>query len=308
MLITALFGTLAARQEEKQQLTLNGNLSNSIKLLDQRFPNANMGCEDAPVFILSAGWRSGSTLLQRMLMNPDERMIWGEPIHRASIIQTLSDQLRCFSSEWPRETMFQDDSVNNLSELWVADLSPSVKNMINAHRAYLQTLFNDPAKSMGKSNWGLKEVRLTAEHAVYLKWLFPKSKIIFLYRNPFDAYASFRNYLISDYSLWPNNPVYTASHFGKHWHTLVHGFLKAPDTVDGFLLKYEDLFLPDTHQKLEEYLNFSLTPIAEMKRISGRSGNEAETQVKSKYIPKLEKMLLKRKVGTLSKSLGYDNP
>ncbi|GAW95534.1 MULTISPECIES: hypothetical protein [Colwellia] len=117
MLITAFLGTLVARQDKNQQLVLNDNLPQSIKSLGQRFPSANVGSDDAPVFILSAGWRSGSTLLQRMIMTSGDRMIWGEPIHRANIIQTLSDQIRCFSTDWPRDTMFQDHGAKDLSEL-----------------------------------------------------------------------------------------------------------------------------------------------------------------------------------------------
>ena len=35
--------------------------------------------EKGPVFLFSAGWRSGSTLLQRLITHGGEVMMWGEP-------------------------------------------------------------------------------------------------------------------------------------------------------------------------------------------------------------------------------------
>ena len=52
-------------------------LAEGIKVFQDRWPDVASSSEDAPIFILSAGWRSGSTLLQRMLT--PECLIWGNP-------------------------------------------------------------------------------------------------------------------------------------------------------------------------------------------------------------------------------------
>ena len=42
--------------------------------------------DEQPVFVLSAGWRSGSTLLQRMIMeNNRDLLMWGEPFPHCNI-------------------------------------------------------------------------------------------------------------------------------------------------------------------------------------------------------------------------------
>ena len=62
---------------------------------------------DQPVFVFSAGWRSGSTLLQRMLMKHNEKLImWGEPYHLCNIVNGLASQFRAFTSDWPKKVVF----------------------------------------------------------------------------------------------------------------------------------------------------------------------------------------------------------
>lgn len=61
-----------------------------------------LGSHGAPIFLLSAGWRSGSTLLQRMLMEfNDDIVIWGEPFDHSNIYDNMMNQFRCFTTSWP---------------------------------------------------------------------------------------------------------------------------------------------------------------------------------------------------------------
>lgn len=75
-------------------------LADAIQCLTTRWPGiGETATTDCPVFVLSAGWRSGSTLLQRMLM--PECFIWGEPYGHACLLQSLADPLRCMTNDWP---------------------------------------------------------------------------------------------------------------------------------------------------------------------------------------------------------------
>src|SRR5262245_48832244 len=49
---------------------------------------------EKPIFILSAGWRSGSTLVQRCVMSGGEAMIWGEPYGPFGLFDALADPIR----------------------------------------------------------------------------------------------------------------------------------------------------------------------------------------------------------------------
>src|ERR1700759_2808533 len=57
-------------------------LTKSIEVLDARVSNpSNARLEtEAPIFLLSTGWRAGSTLLQRILVTDPSLLLWGEPL------------------------------------------------------------------------------------------------------------------------------------------------------------------------------------------------------------------------------------
>jgi hypothetical protein len=86
-------------------------------------------------------------------------------------------------------------------------------------------------------------VRLGVNDAQFLRWLYPKAKFLFVYRNPYDAYCSYRS--VSNardwYSRWPSAPAFTPAAFGRHWQRLALDFQKNADSVNGLIVKYEDL-------------------------------------------------------------------
>ena len=57
-------------------------LGETIAALDARArqaPDAKSDTE-SPIFLLSTGWRAGSTLLQRILVTDPRLLLWGEPL------------------------------------------------------------------------------------------------------------------------------------------------------------------------------------------------------------------------------------
>lgn len=72
---------------EKEMSPLEVEITHSIARIESLLKNDQddaLDCEN-PVFILSAGWRSGSTLLHRMIMADEKVMIWGEPYAHSNI-------------------------------------------------------------------------------------------------------------------------------------------------------------------------------------------------------------------------------
>lgn len=259
-------------------------------------------CDEQPIFLLSAGWRSGSTLLQRMLMEHNrDILMWGEPYDHSNIFDAMADQFRPFTKQWPYERFFLSHRENrNLADEWVANLYPDVDYLLNAHRRFFDGVFAEPARAIGRSRWGVKEVRLTIDHARYFRALYPNCKIVLLYRHPYDAYLSFRRLEARWFRSWPHDLVKTPHAFGQHWADTTRGFMEGHRDVNGLLIRYEDLDEPREVARLSEYLGWPVSRSSELQR-----RDIGESQGKSGRLPWLDRFILDLVTGKTRKAAGY---
>ena len=109
----------------------------------------------------------------------------------------------------------------------------------SAYREFFYQWLCAPASNAGHEKWGLKEVRLTIDHAKFLRWVFPEAKFLFIYRDVHDSYLSVRRkpWL----SIWPDHSATPIIKFAHHWNILLEGFLEGCSDIGGVLIKYEDL-------------------------------------------------------------------
>ena len=299
-----LYRPAAARHKAAAARSYAETLEPQLASFDLRFDaeaavSAPQASCASPVFILSAGWRSGSTLLQRMVMarNPDI-IIWGEPYAAASPILALADQLRPFSATWPDPVAFVEQHGADLAAEWIANLYPPAGSFRAAHLAYAETLFAQPARALGRPQWGLKEVRFGADQVRYLRWLYPQAKFVFLVRNPLDAYRSYRSRL-NWYARWPDRMVSDPYDFGAHWGRLCRDFRMLERQSVGPLIRYEALGEDATARTLRDYLGWEIPPLESMARVRGwKGGSDAELRW-------IERRLVRRGAGGAERALGY---
>jgi len=248
--------------------------------------------EQEPVFILSAGWRSGSILLQRLIISSGEIMIWGELLGDAGVIPKLADSLARLANNYPFPSYIATKRpIKELSNEWIANLTPQLYFLRNAHRMFFVNWLAKPAQEVyGVERWGLKEVRLTIDHARYLKWLFPKARFLFIYRNPIDAYRSWRGNLWQDE--WPGYYTRSPIAFARHWALLVKGFKQHFRDLDGMLIKFEDLVSGNFPlETLAQYLKVKhINPLVLSKKISGPTTNHKEQK---KRVPLVDQLIVK---------------
>jgi len=218
-------------------------LSEAVENIQSRWPDTRPqdGRDAAPVFIFSAGWRSGSTLMQRLVMSSGEIAVWGEPLGDAALVARLGQSLSAITKGWPPESFFDSgQELAGLADDWIANLTPQMRYLKSAHAALLREWLGSSAQTaFGIQRWGLKEVRLTIDHARYLKWLLPDSRFIFVCRNPFHAFRSWKGNRW--HSTWPGYYHNSALAYGRHWRLLMDGFLEGHADVDGLLVRFEDL-------------------------------------------------------------------
>lgn len=279
-------------------------LGRCLEVLDTRLEAAEQ--REEPIFVFAAGWRSGSTLLQRLIMSSGEALIWGEPYADAAFIPRLTASMRAFRPGWPAHRVVDDgESLDprQLSGRFVANLYPPLGDMVDAHRQFLLTLLRDPARRQGLSRWGLKDVSLGSDEAEYLHFLFRRARFLFIYRNPYDTWASFRRTYYGSYQRWPDVPVLDPGRFGRMWADLVYGFQVAEQRVGGLLVAYEDLCgVPAVVDRVEEYVNLSLDRQVLDERITG------PVWARRRALSRVERRLLTKHVDEVASELGYAPP
>lgn len=270
---------------------------------ETRFP------DEQPVFLFSAGWRSGSTLLQRMIMeNNEDILIWGEPFDHSNIHDSLVDQFRAFNRYWPPDAYFISRmDLKNPSDSWVANLYPDIDHLMEAHRSFYRTLFAEPTLRAGRKNWGFKEVRLTIDHATYLRALYPRCKIILLYRNPLDAYHSYRKWRGGAFRTWPKRHISTPYAFGNNWAEITRGYLIGHKAVDALLIRYEDLDNAADVERLQAYLGWAVPCSSAMRRIPDRHSDRSPATPKTTKLPTIDRVLLKLATGSVLGDAGYSD-
>lgn len=226
-----------------RELTTASALSEALEAIRQRWPSGASSADpaDSPVFIFSAGWRSGSTLLQRLVVSSNEVHVWGEPFGESAFLPKLASGIAAITRDWPPDTFFSDaGGSNKLASQWIANLTPTIEALHAAHRRFFHEWLAISARDVHHSSrWGLKEVRLTIDHARYLKWLFPNARFLFICRNPVDAYRSWKGN--AWYSPWSRYFTHAPIVFARHWRLLTAGFVSDYREVGGMMIRFEDL-------------------------------------------------------------------
>jgi hypothetical protein len=199
---------------------------------------------EAPIFLLSTGWRTGSTLLQRALVTDPHLLLWGEPLGDMALVSRVAEML-CSTAKfaWLEKFRIRDDfPPASMATSWIATLYPPGDDFRSALRSLFDRWLAEPARQRGFARWGFKEVRLGATEASLLSWLYPQAKFLILSRHPYDCYRS-----LSDsgwkhvFYRFPDIPINSAAAFARHWNRLAESWSQLPAGFPFLHIKYEDL-------------------------------------------------------------------
>jgi len=200
--------------------------------------------QSSPVFVLSTGWRTGSTLLQRVLMTDRRLMLWGEPLGRLGLLTRLAEAVCGLQPGWPSDEYWVERRPQeDLRTSWIANLFPPAEDFRASLRALFDRWLGEPARARGYARWGFKEVRLGAAEAILLRWLYPSAQFVVISRDPSDAYRSVKG-SARDWSLyarWPDRRVDCVVSFARHWDALASSWDHAPPVLAPFVVRYKEL-------------------------------------------------------------------
>ena len=281
----------------------NPSMRSGLKFIGKRWPDLPTS-ESTPIFILSAGWRSGSTLLQRLVSSNPKVLIWGEPYDHALLFNQLSLPLGAFHAKWPLDRWFATSDTSNLTRSFIANYYPPMQELKKAHYAFMRALFESPAASLGRPIWGVKTVR-QATISRYLKWLYPKAKFLYLIRNPYNAYKSLKKILgysrVTLFLRWPDYIVSTAAAFAVLWRFCLESFLRDSEATGAIFISYEALLNdPAMFEKLQSYLNLELDRDVLNIRADFQHSSHEESKITLK-----ERAIIRFVAGEFASLLGY---
>ena len=247
---------------------------------------------EAPIFLLSSGMRTGSTLLQRILVTDRRLLLWGEPMEEmgvpSRIAAMLSDSLSpAILRVWKEQP---SPTSSGLSKSWIAHLDPSPDDFRLALRSMFDRWLGQPARQHGFSRWGFKAVRLSATDASLLHWLYPNAKFVLLTRHPYECYRSFADAGWEDSFLrYPDLRINSAASFASCWNRIATSWSELPVGFPAIRIKYEEL-LSGTFdfRKFESWLGLQLQENEALSASVGATATRASLRWYERFIVERE--------------------
>lgn len=260
---------------------------------------------DSPIFVLGSGWRTGSTLLQRMLNSTPGTLIWGEPYSEGALVQRLAEGLAFLDPAHGRFNGLElpDDGQLPTPDVWTANLTPPLGHLVEAHRAMLDRLYKFPAGEHGCDRWGVKEVVWGRDVIHLLALLYPESRFLLLVRDPLIQWRSYRPRTRHPWFYrWPETPIGTPVSFGRLWAHLVRDFVMAADELpQATIVRYEDLADQQELDRLTGFLGLD----APLRADAPRVGSSRDHRLFSDAIPAWERAVIRRITSTYAAKVGY---
>lgn len=257
---------------------------------------------EAPIFVFASGWRTGSTLLQRILVTDPDVLLWGEPLGDLGLLSNIAVMLAQVSSfrKLSSRAIAGKPASSCLAVSWIANLCPPGEDFRSALRMLVDGWLGRPALKRGFVRWGLKEVRLGAPEAMVLHWLYPRAKFLFLTRHPYDCYRSLADSGWDEvYYRRPDSQVDSAADFARHWNRLALSWLELPSDFPCLRIKYEELVNGKVDFRgLETWLGIKILENLALSVVVGRTSSRPQL---SWY----ERSIISREAASGMLSLGY---
>lgn len=192
----------------------------------------------APLLVLAAGQRCGSTLIQRLLCSHPLVAVWGE--HAGQLRPVLAAAQRLLRWTESSGMAGRDEFAAHGYHGFIANMTPERQHIDAACVAFVESLFAVPAREVGRSIWGFKEIHYQLADVLLLRRLFPRLRVIQVVRDPRDVLRSLDE--------WERSGGWTRTRTEqsvRQWLEVAGSFAAVADEPElrGFILpvRYEDL-------------------------------------------------------------------
>ncbi|MEQ6901066.1 sulfotransferase [Nocardioides sp. YIM 152588] len=221
-----------------------------------------------PVFVISAGWRSGSTAVQRLIVSSGEVFVWGEPFPTARLLprlQRIAAEVGVVDGQ-PDRTIAPSQIGPHMSTAWIATTNPAASTIMAGIKEMLETVYWTPLQETSFTSWGIKEVVTTPEQLRLLAETFPDAHFVCIVRNPISAYRSFRKFVISGVATKPGQFaklewIKGPRGYSRNWIRVARAFRTYRDDPRFHIFRHEDIAGdPDFPDALGQSLGLRLDP------------------------------------------------
>jgi len=221
-------------------------LETALQLLDSVAREPEPASDDNPLFLASVGWRTGSTMLQRVMMTDPSLLMWGEPMDRSVFLGRITDGLSAIIDDWPpADTWITHRPDLDRTGHWVATLSPDAGRLKAGLLALTDTWLAKPARARGFSRWGVKDVRMSGQDGMVMRWLYPNSRFVLIVRHPVSSFHSMMQYDLRPgwglWARWPDRFVDTIEAYADLWNGLAISWANVASRLGVRIVRYEDL-------------------------------------------------------------------
>ncbi len=152
-------------------------------------------CDDKElIFVIAPSYRCGTTLIQRLLNSTRKIVIFGEDVIFINSVSEIMMALmqRCIQSQKTgREVV--EHFLNESTDFWSNDLLPDPALLLYAGFNWLKNLvevYGMASKNMQCERWGMKLPLRNFKNINFYHDMFPKSKLVFIYRDLFEVAKS----------------------------------------------------------------------------------------------------------------------
>lgn len=195
-----------------------------------------------PVLVCGTAWRSGSTLVQRLVASGGVAM-WGEPLTRVGLWPALAEGLRSVTAVWPERASIDEEgrrrAWSDPTDSWMATVSPTPEDLLHALRSLTERLYAEPARSAGFGRWGLKEVRFGRDEIELLWRIHPGMRVVIVRRPVEDGYRSYRAQPWF-YDRWPDQ-VTGPTGYARVWRRVDRAARELADDERVLVVEHTDL-------------------------------------------------------------------
>lgn len=216
-----------------------------MKKISRRWGASLGDSSQSPVFIFAAGPGSGERELEGRL----PFRIASEAAADAPLIAALANQLARLSNALRRD----DAARSGNGEISASGIAVAIA----AHGRLVAGLCRAWNRAEHGASWGITYTHLTAEHAHYLRTLFPRAKFILIHRNPVDGLK-----LHLAQTDLPVGARYEdlSARFAEQWRRLAVSLDQTAVEVGALVIGYDDV-IAENCMKVEEYLGIGLLPL-----------------------------------------------